>query len=339
MLSKVIPEEKIIATLKAINKADKIVIVTHKSPDGDAIGSSLGLYHFLYSQEKATDIVVPDTIPDYLKGLPSVSEIAVHSEDPERAEKLVAEAQLLFCLDFNTPSRTGALAQLVTQSGARKILIDHHTDPDNFADVCISHPELCSTSELIFRLICRMGYFSEMTLESAHCICAGILTDTGGLAYNSNSPKLYTIMGELLGKGVDKDLLYRQLFNTYSEQRMRLMGYFLSQKMEVLPEYQTAVTAMSAEELRRFNYQPGDIEGFVNLPLSISGIRFSVFMREHNDSIKISLRSVGDIPCNRIAAELFNGGGHKNASGGESQLGLEETKQILIQALPRYFKH
>ena len=149
MLSKVIPEEKIIATLKAINKADKIVIVTHKSPDGDAIGSSLGLYHFLYSQEKATDIVVPDTIPDYLKGLPSVSEIVVHSEDPERAEKLVAEAQLLFCLDFNTPSRTGALAQLGTQSGARKILIDHHTDPDNFADVCISHPELCSTSELI----------------------------------------------------------------------------------------------------------------------------------------------------------------------------------------------
>ncbi|MBO4371014.1 MAG: DHH family phosphoesterase [Paludibacteraceae bacterium] len=338
MISKVIPEEKIIATLKAINKADKIVIVTHKSPDGDAIGSSLGLYHFLYSQEKATDIVVPDSVPDYLKILPSSAEIIERDKQPQRAESLLTNADLIFCLDFNEPSRVGALEQVLVSSKARKVMIDHHLNPGNFADVCISHPELCSTSELVFRLICRMGYFSEMTLETAQCVCAGILTDTGGLAYNSNSPELYTIIGELLGKGVDKDALYRQLFNTCSESRMRMMGYILSQKMEILPQYHTALITMSNAELQQFGYRPGDTEGFVNLPLSISGVYFSVFMRDHGDGVKISLRSVGDFACNTVASELFNGGGHKNASGGESHLSLDETRQLFVQSLPKYFK-
>ena len=217
MISKVIQEEKIIATLKAINKAEKIAIATHKSPDGDAVGASLGLYHFLQGLQKATVVITPDKMPEYLKFLPGAAEVVVGDDNAAATEALVRDSDLIFCLDFNQWNRTGNMGPMLEASTARKIMIDHHQNPSDDTDVCISHPEIGSTCELIFRLICRMGYFSEMSYETAVCICAGMLTDTGGLAYNANSPEVYTIMAELLGKGVNKDDLYRRLFNTHSE--------------------------------------------------------------------------------------------------------------------------
>lgn len=336
MLTKVIPEEKVIATYKAIQRARRIVIVAHKRPDGDAIGSCLGLYHFLYSFERETFVILPDAIPANMSILPSSSEIINFEQNEEHCKTIIAETDLIFCLDFNNLSRIGELGKLIADSAAEKIMIDHHLDYQPFADVCISHPEIASTSELIFRLICRMGYFADMSLQTAECICAGMLTDTGGLAYNSNSPEIYTIFAELLRKGVDKDALYRHLFNTYKENRMRLMGYVLSQKLEILPEYHTAIFSLSEKELAQYGYEKGDTEGFVNLPLSINGIRFSIFAREDKDTVKLSLRSVGDFPANQFASEFFGGGGHLNASGAESKLSLSDTIKKIKEVLPAF---
>ncbi|MBR2618444.1 MAG: bifunctional oligoribonuclease/PAP phosphatase NrnA [Paludibacteraceae bacterium] len=338
MITKVIPEEKVVATYKAIQRARRIVIVAHKRPDGDAIGSCLGLYHFLYAFERETFVILPDAIPSNMTILPSSSEIINYEQNVEHCKAIIAETDLIFCLDFNNLERIGALGTLIAQSEAEKIMIDHHLDYQPFADVCISHPEIASTSELIFRLICRMGYFADMSLQTAECICAGMLTDTGGLAYNSNSPEIYTIFAELLRKGVDKDALYRHLFNTYKESRMRLMGYVLSQKLEIIPECHTALFSLTEEELKQYNYEKGDTEGFVNLPLSIDGIIFSIFAREEKDTVKLSLRSVGNFPANKFASHFFEGGGHLNASGAESKLSLQETIDKIKQVLPDFCK-
>ena len=336
MITKVIPEEKVIATYKAIQRAKRIVIVAHKRPDGDAIGSSLGLYHFLYSFERETFVIMPDAIPANMSILPSSNEILNYELETEKCNSILAETDLVFCLDFNKLERIGELGKVIANSHAEKVMIDHHLDYEAFADIAISHPEIASTSELIFRLICRMGYFADMNLQTAECICAGMLTDTGGLAYNSNSPEIYTIFAELLRKGVDKDALYRHLFNTYKENRMRLMGYVLSQKLEILPEYQTAIFSLSEKELAQYNYEKGDTEGFVNLPLSIQGIRFSIFAREEKDTVKLSLRSVGDFPANQFANQYFDGGGHLNASGAESKLSLSDTIKKIKEVLPAF---
>lgn len=333
MITKIILEEKISAVFKLINSAENIVITAHKGPDGDAVGSSLGLYHFLYSLEKKTNIILPDTPSESLNCLPSFNSILTLEKNETEAKEILENCDLIFCLDFNKLDRLGKLAPHIEALNCPKIMIDHHLDYDNFADVVISHPEMASTSELIFRLICRMGYFSDMNLQTAECICAGMLTDTGGLAYNSNHPEIYTIFSELLKKGVDKDALYRKLFNSYNESRMRLMGYFLCEKLTIIPEYQTAIISLTKEELKKFNYKKGDTEGFVNMPLSISGIRCSIFCREENDRIKISMRSVGDYSVNELANRTFGGGGHKNAAGAESTLTMEETIKKIVSEL------
>ncbi len=333
MITKIILEEKISAVFKLINSAENIVITAHKGPDGDAVGSSLGLYHFLYSLEKKATIILPDTPSESLNCLPSFDSILTLEQNEEEAKQIISECDLIFCLDFNKIDRLGALAPLIEEVSCPKILVDHHLNYDNFTDVIISHPEIASTSELVFRLICRMGYFSDMNLQTAECICAGMLTDTGGLAYNSNHPEIYTIFSELLKKGVDKDALYRKLFNSYNESRMRLMGYFLCEKLTIIPEYQTAIFSLTQEELNKFDYKKGDTEGFVNMPLSISGIRCSIFCREENDRIKISMRSVGDYSVSDLAGKLFGGGGHKNAAGAESKLTMAETIEKIIEGV------
>lgn len=338
MITKVIPEESIVETMNLINKAGKIVIVAHKRPDGDAVGSSLGLYHFLYSQEKETTIILPDGIPDYLQCLPCAKEILNYETQEADARKAISECNLIFCLDFNDISRIGELAGPIGESTVPKVMLDHHLHNSGFCDVTISHPEIASTSELVFRLICRMGYFTEMSLESAECICAGMLTDTGGLTYNANSPEIYSIICELLRKGVDKDALTRRLFDNYSESRMRLMGYLMYKKMQVMKEYQTAILTLSYDEMLKFNYKPGDSEGFVNMPLTIGDVICSIFIKEERGVMKLSFRSQGNFNVSKMASDLFGGGGHFNASGAESKLSMEETVKIVKEALPKYYK-
>mgnify|MGYP003210442755 FL=1 len=337
MLTKVIEQAKIDHFLKWFERADKIVIVSHVSPDGDAIGSSLGLAQFLDSQDKTVNVIVPNAFPDFLKWMPGSKDILLYDRYKEFADKLINEADIICCLDFNSLKRIEEMADSVATSPARKILIDHHLYPEDFCRIVISHPEISSTSELVFRLICRMGYFSDISREGAECIYTGMMTDTGGFTYNSNNREIYFIISELLSKGIDKDDIYRKVYNTYSESRLRLMGYVLS-NMKVYREYNSALISLTKEEQGKFDYIKGDSEGFVNIPLSIKNVRFSCFLREDTERriIKISLRSVGTFPCNKLAAEFFNGGGHLNASGGEFTGTMAEAKQVFEEALKKY---
>jgi phosphoesterase RecJ-like protein len=337
MLTKVIDQSKIDRFAKWLEHADKIVIVAHVSPDGDAVGSSLGLWHFLDSQGKTANVIVPNAFPDFLKWMPGSKDILLYDRYKEFANKLIAEAEIICCLDFNAPKRIDAMSDAIITAKGKKILIDHHLYPDDFCDITMSYPKVSSTSELIFRLICRMGYFSEITKEAAECIYTGMMTDTGSFTYNSNDREIYFIISELLSKGIDKDDIYRKVYNTYSESRLRLMGYILSQ-MRVYPEHHAALISLTKNEQGRFSYIRGDSEGFVNIPLSIKGVVLSCFLREDTEKpiIKISLRSVGTFPCNQLAAEFFNGGGHLNASGGEFYGTIEEAKKVFEQALEKF---
>lgn len=336
MMTKKIADENIEKIRKLIETKDKIVIVTHLSPDGDAIGSSLGLYHFLNVIEKDVNIVIPNAFPEFLSWIKGNKEIVHFDKYAEFGTKLINEADLLFCLDFNTPKRVGEVRDAVINSSAVKVLIDHHLNPDDFCDVVVSHPEISSTSELIFRLICRMGFFELINKRCAESIYMGMMTDTGAFTYNSNDPDIYFIISQLLKKGINKDEIYRNVYNNNSEDRVRLNGFAVTERMTVFTQYNTAIISLSMEDLRRYNYKNGDTEGIVNIPLSIKDIIFSIFIREDRDKIKLSFRSVGDFPANRVANEFFNGGGHLNAAGGEFTGSLEEAVRSFEKILPEY---
>lgn len=337
MITKIIQEEKIQKAKKYVEKGEKFVVVTHISPDGDALGSSLGLYHFLTACGKdCVSVVVPNEFPSFYKWMPGVKDIVIHEKYPDFAEQLIQEADVIFCLDFNEPKRIERLGPAVVAAEGRRVLIDHHLNPADFCRVTMSYPEMSSTSEMVFRFICRMGMFDLLDKNAAECIYTGMMTDTGSFTYNSNKPEIYTIIGELIKKGIDKDWIYRQVNQVYSESRLRLMGYVLYEKMKLYPEKQAALITLSVEEQERFNFRTGDAEGFVNLPLSIDGVSFSVFIREDKDYLKISLRSVGNFPCNLFAAAYFNGGGHKNASGGEFHGSLVEAIAVFEKGLAEF---
>ena len=338
MLSKIISQANIDHVEKWFERAEKIVIVSHVSPDGDAIGSSLGLYHFLDALGKRVNVIMPNSFPAFFKWMPGVNDIIIYNKYKDFADKLIQEADVICCLDFNVLSRIDEMEEAVKNSPARKLLVDHHLNPGDFSRITISHPGMSSTSELVFRLICQLGCFEDITKEGAECIYTGMMTDTGGFTYNSNSREIYLIIGELLSKGIDKDEICCRVFNTHSEGRLRLMGYVLYEKMQVFPAYRSALITLTREEQSRFQYAKGDTEGFVNMPLSMKDVDFSVFLREdtEKDMIKVSLRSVGDFPCNKVAADFFNGGGHLNASGGEFYGPMEEAVELFNQALAKY---
>ena len=337
MITKIIPEEKIQKAKKYVEKGERFVIVSHVSPDGDAIGSSLGLFHFLNAFEKErVSVIVPNDFPKFYKWMPGAKDIIIYEKYTEFANRLLQEADVIFCLDFNEPKRVEKMADALVAAPGRRVLIDHHLNPADFCRLTISHPEISSTSEMIFRFICRMGMFDLMTQEAATCIYTGMMTDTGAFTYNSNKPEIYTIISELIKKGIDKDKIYRNVFQVYPESRLRLQGYVLYRKMKLYPEKRAALITLSMEELWRFNYKSGDSEGFVNMPLSIEGICFSAFIRQDKEYVKISLRSVGDFPCNEFASTYFHGGGHKNAAGGEYYGRLDEAVQIFERALETF---
>lgn len=331
MLSKVILESNIVQAGKLIDNSKKILLTSHISPDGDAIGSTLGFYHMLTKLGKNVTVMVPNRYPAFFKWMPGIEKVVIMEENKAELVKIFKESDLIFCIDYNSLDRVNGMKPLIETSKSKIIVIDHHLNPNIKADVCISHPEISSSSELVFRFLCRWGYYPEITLEAAQCIYTGMMTDTGGFTYNSNDPEIYTIIKLLLEKGVDKDDIYRKVFNTYSENRLRLLGYCLN-KMEILNDCNTAIITLTLDEQKQFNYAIGDTEGFVNMPLQIENINKSVFLREDKDKIKLSFRSQGDVPVN-VLAEKFGGGGHKNAAGGESYTSLENTivklKEIL----------
>ena len=334
MITKIIDEGKIQKAKKYIEKGKSFVIVAHVAPDGDALGSSLGLYHFLMEYEKDNvSVIFPNDFPDFYNWMPGSEDIVIYEKQTSEADDLIKNADVIFCLDFNEPKRIEKMADVILAAEGRKVMIDHHLNPSDFCRVTISYPEISSTSEMIFRFICRMGYFDLLTKDAAECIYTGMMTDTGSFTYNSNKPEIYTIIGELIKKGIDKDLIYRRVNQVSSESRLRMMGYVLYEKMKIYPEYKAALITLTNEELARFNYKSGDTEGLVNLPLSIADVEFSVFIRSDKEYTKISLRSQGDFPCNLFASKYFNGGGHKNASGGEFFGNIEDAVALFEKGL------
>ena len=320
-----------------IDSSDNIVVCCHVNPDGDALGSCLGWAEFLRSRGKEPQIIIPDQYPDFLQWMPKTEMVIRYDKHKVEADELISCADLVFCLDFNQLSRTDAMAASLTDSHAPKVMFDHHLGPDIDCVLCVSRPEMSSTSEMVFRIVWQMDGFKMMTSRFAAPIYCGMMTDTGGFTYNSNNREIYFIISELLSKGIDKDDIYRKVYNTYSESRLRLMGYVLS-NMTVYSDYNAALITLTKAEQSKFNYIKGDSEGFVNIPLTIKNVCFSCFLREDTEKpmIKISLRSVGTFPCNQLAAEFFHGGGHLNASGGEYFGTMEEAKAVFEKALEKY---
>lgn len=334
MIPKILSKSEADALSRSIDDARRIVVVCHVAPDGDAIGSSLALWHTLRRLGKDVFVVVPDACPANLRFLKGYKDILVYTRYTEFAQQLLENADLIFCLDFNEPKRVDKMEAALTASKARKILIDHHLNPAPFCNMTISHPEISSTCEVLFRVICSLGLFEQMGVDAASAIYTGMMTDTGNFTYNSNYPEIYITIAELIKKGIDKDWIYARIHNTNSENKLRLNGYAIAQKMEVFPEQCAAMITLSQNELNQYDYQKGDTEGLVNVPLSMEHVLFSAFLREESNLIKISLRSKGSFPANKIASDYFNGGGHLNAAGGEFYGTLQDAHSRILEILP-----
>ena len=315
-----------------LNKAKSIAILSHINPDGDALGSSLALYHYLLKLGKNVSIIMPNDYPDFLKWMPGSDKVNVFIKNKSAAASL-KDADIIFFLDFNTPSRAGKAEEVVLKSEAFKILIDHHPEPEDMADIIYSDTMSSSTAELIFRFIESTGDTRLIDESMASCIYTGIMSDTGSFNFNSSQPETYRVLAELLKRGIDKDYIFSMVYDNFSESRLRLLGYCLDSKMVVLHKFKTAYISLSRNEKKLYNYIRGDSEGFVNYPLSIKGIDFAAFFMENDDHIKISFRSKGSFDTNSFARN-FDGGGHTNASGGESSLSLSATIDKFVSLLP-----
>lgn len=334
-----IPQDKTEELRQLIDKAARIVITCHLSPDGDAMGSSLGLCRALRNLGKEVRVITPDTPPRYLTFLPGADRILIYSRSEPYAKREMADADIIFCLDYNDPKRVDLVAPGLLASKAKKVMIDHHLEPAAFPDITISHPEVSSTSALVYMVLEALGLEETVDKEAATAIYTGMMTDTGNFSYNSNDPRLYSIIACLIAKGINKDEIYRAVYFTNSVNRLRLNGFAMHERFRVFPEHRAALITLTREELNAFQYQKGDTEDLVNRPLTCPAITYSIFLREESDYIKVSTRSKGDFPVNRLCAEFFNGGGHLNAAGGEFYGTLDEAIDAVYRAMPLYDRY
>lgn len=335
----ILTQEEAATIEKMIAASQRIVICCHKSPDGDAIGSSLGWSKYLQSLGKQPVVCIPDMAPDYLQWLPGADAILRYDKNPQQVEEKFQEADLVFCLDFGSVGRMDEMDHVLAGNHAKRIVIDHHLAPNLSADVLVSQPHLSSASELVFRIIWQLGGFEQLTGDWATCIYCGMMTDTGGFTYNSSNPDIYFIICELLTKGIDKDKIYRKVFNNSSVQSIRFRGYLMSEKLQVFKDLHASYYTVTREEMKRYNFIKGDLEGLVNEPLKIKGHKFSISLREDTEKdnlILVSLRSVDDFPCNKVAEKFFNGGGHLNASGGKLFTDMATAERITREAIDAF---
>ncbi len=313
----------------------KITIIPHENPDGDAIGAALGLGQVLKNFGHQVNVVSVNNYPDFLKWFSSDVPVVIYEQDKKKAKELIFEADALVCVDFNEVKRAGHLEKMISSFKKTKILIDHHPFPTRFCDYTISETQYSSTAELVFDVLCNIGMEKYFTCQAAEALFTGILTDTGGFSHNT-SKNTYKVVSNLMEYEIDTAKIRAAVFNNFSASRMQLLGYCLNVKMQVFPEFRSAIISLSQEELKRFNFKQGDTEGFVNYPLSINNIVFSALFIEKEGVVKASFRSRGDFPVNAFSSQHFNGGGHLNAAGGESKLGLEETIEKFKQLLPEF---
>jgi phosphoesterase RecJ-like protein len=329
--------DKLSAFQEFMNQHRNVVILTHYKPDADALGSSLGLAGYLKKKGHSVSVITPSDYPDFIAWMPGNEEVTVfQKENPAPSQQLIETADILFNLDFSALSRINELGEMVRVASGKKVLIDHHLEPESFADYTSWDPTAASTAELVYQLIDDLGDKTLIDAGIANCLYAGIMTDTGGFRHPNTTHKVLTIAGELVGLGANPSWVSKLIYDTNSLERLRLMGYVLSEKLKVLPEYKTAYITLTADELKRFGSQTGDTEGLVNFGLSIKGIRLSVMFSDRKEGTKLSLRSLGSFSVNELARTHFQGGGHRNAAGGQSDLPVDQTLQKFLALLPAY---
>ncbi len=324
----------------AIRQAKGIVIVGHYNPDGDAVGSTMGLKYLLANMGKAADVIYPNAYAQNLKWMDPDGSVLIYNGNTAKCQALIARADLIFCLDFQALGRTDAMTQPLTESRAFKVLIDHHIGPalDEF-DLCFSETAVSSTCEKLYQTIAAELDVALVDKRVASCLYAGICTDTGSFSYACRHAGLFRIVAELIDRGADTVRIHRAIFDTFSASRMHLLGYCLHKKLVVMPEYGTAYISLDIEEMERFHYQAGDLEGVVNYALGIEGVSFAAFFTQRQNRIRVSLRSKGEVDVNEFARKHFNGGGHKNAAGGSAFESLSETLARFERLVPDFYTH
>ena len=317
----------------------KIVIVSHKNPDGDAIGSSLGLYHYLIKFNHDVNVIMPNDFPEFLKWMPDCKMILDYESQSEISKNLISDSDLIFTLDFNDLSRVDALEPYLSDSKAIKIMIDHHQQPSDYADYMYSDVTICSTSQMIYHFIDMLNDIELMDKTIGTCLYAGIMTDTGSFRFSSTTSTTHKVVAHLIEKGVNNSDVHNQVYDTNSYGRLQLLGQALK-NLKIIPDLKTAYITLSQNELNQNNFKKGDTEGIVNYALSIKGTVLAAIFIEHklDGVVKISLRSKGDFSVNELARTHFNGGGHTNAAGGRSQLSMKDTVEKFISILPDYKK-
>ncbi len=322
--------------LKALmEQPRKVLLTSHRNPDGDAIGSMLGLYHLLRKRGHEVAMAVPSAFPEFLDWMPGVDQILIHDDQAEACSPVADGAEVVFYLDFNDIERIDKLGELCHATEAFKVMIDHHLEPqEGIVDYMLSVPSASSTCELVWDFIHLMGWQDQIDCRVAECLFTGLLTDTGGFKY-ATSPKVYRLAAELVEKGVDDVVLQDRLFNSMTEKQLRLLGHALAHRMEILDEYHTGIITLTKKDYERFEIARGDTEGIVNYLLKLRNVKLAAFIHEQPTITKISLRSKGDLSVQEIAQKYFKGGGHKNASGGYSYIGLGPTVRKFKSVLPK----
>jgi phosphoesterase RecJ-like protein len=320
-----------------IGRSESIIVTSHHNPDGDAIGSALAMAALLKKTGKEAVVIVPNDYPGFLKWMPGNEKVIVYKNNEEKADALISHADLVFCLDYSALHRTFGMAESLRKAAGKKILIDHHLEPllSDF-DFYLSVIQTSSTSELVYHFIKGCSWLDLIDQDIATCLFVGIMTDTGSFSFGCNYPDTFQISASLLRTGINPEQIHRYVYDTYSENRLRLLGYCLIEKLTILPELSTAYIALSKAELERFHHQVGDTEGIVNYALSVENIKLAVLLTERKDRIRLSFRSKGNLSVNRIAREHFNGGGHTNAAGGDTFISLEDTILKLKATLMQY---
>jgi len=317
----------------------KIAIVPHKNPDGDAIGAALALWHYLNNSGHQPEVISPNDYPKFLKWMPGTEQVVIFEKQGDMARDFLSAADLVFTVDFNQLARTGAMQESLLSSRARFLMIDHHQQPDGFAQLVYSDPEMSSTCEMVYKVLEGLGGLDAISPEIANCLYAGILTDTGSFKYSATSSNTHRVVANLIDRGAQNTEIHRKIFDTNTPERLQLLGIAL-RNMVVLKPYRTAYTSLRQEDLDACRYQKGDTEGFVNYGLSLEGIRFAAIFIENREEgiIKISFRSKGDFSVNNFARNHYSGGGHINAAGGRSRESMEDTLTRFESLLKSYKK-
>ena len=327
-----------------LEKAKNVVITTHAKPDGDAMGSSLALSNILIQMGHHVNVITPTDYPDFLDWLPGNDKVLIYPDKKNISDQLIANADLIFCLDFNDLGRIRLMTTSVSESKAKKIMIDHHMYPSDFDDFRLARTSASSTAELIYEFLILLNGKAELNTDISNCIYTGIMTDTGSFRFDSTTSEVHKIISSLIDQGIDVAKIHNLVYDSFSENRLRFLGHVLLNKMVLIPEHKAAYIALEKEDMEKFSLKTGDTEGVVNYPLGINGIEISAMITDRTQNkdsekeIRLSLRSIGDFPVNELSMRYFNGGGHKNAAGGQTNTSVQETVEIFKNALKTFQK-